>query len=79
MNNMPPRITYRIANRESPGYRAVINGNFVEIGTFMGGFMSSAQACHHDPGGQRRQFDTLDEAAAGRRRRHPNPSRKNRR
>ena len=61
---MPPRTTYRSANREFPGYGAVINGNFVEVGPFMGGFIASVQAYHLDPDEQRQRFDTLAEAVA---------------
>lgn len=60
---MPTPEVYRMSSYEFPGMGAVINGNFVEISPFMGGFKAKVRAYHLDPSGQGEQFDTLEAAA----------------
>lgn len=61
---MPPREIYRLDNRESPGYGAVIAGNYVEISPRLNRFRASVQAYRFDPNEKHKQFDTPEAAAA---------------
>ena len=59
---MPSSQVYRMSSYESPGYGAIIGGNFVDIAPGLRGYHVHVQAYHNDPNGQYRHLDTFDAA-----------------